>query len=676
MSAFPMNLPDFIQKWTTSSRTERASSQEHFIDLCRLLGQPTPNEADPTGEHCAFEKGVTQTTGGQGYADVWKQHHFGWEYKGRHANLNAAYQQLLRYREDLKNPPLMVVCDLDRFEVHTNFTDTAKKVYAFNLSDLASPTPTPTCPLPPLEVLRAVFTEPQKLRPEQTTEQVTKEAAVQFATLADSLRQRGEEPQRAAHFLMRLLFCLFTEDIRLLPAGLFTKTVENSRRQPSSLTPRLRQLFGAMATGGFFGSDNIAHFDGGLFADDDALDLTAADLSVLSRASQLDWASVEPAIFGTLFERSLDPSKRAQLGAHFTSRDHILMVVEPVLMAPLRRRWKEIQQQAQELIARRDASTGRARENRQQELTRLLMGFAREIAAIRVLDPACGSGNFLYVALKLLLDLEKEVIMFATANGLTAFIPQVGPEQLFGIEVNPYAHELAQVVVWIGYIQWLRDNGFGFPSAPILKPLHNIVRMDAILAFDEEGRSIEPEWPEAEVVIGNPPFLGNKKMRSQLGDVYVDDLRRLYRGRVPGGADLVAYWFERTRAEIAGSKTARAGLLATQSIRGGANRTVVERIQDSGDIFMAWSDRRWILDGAAVQVSMIGFSSVPQPFHVLDGLSVQKINPDLTSGLDLTIARPLADNRRLAFQGPVMVGPFDIDPSTAERFLSQYNLHG
>ena len=178
-------------------------------------------------------RGLTKTSGGQGWADVWKRGRFAWEYKGKHANLRAAYQQLLQYREDLDNPPLLVVCDLDRFAVHTNFTGTAKRVYAFSLADLAAPVATEGSALPPLDVLRAVFTAPERLRPERTAEYVTEQAAAEFATLAESLRQRGVDPERAAHFLMRLLFCLFAEDIDLLPRRLFTRLVEQTRRRPA-----------------------------------------------------------------------------------------------------------------------------------------------------------------------------------------------------------------------------------------------------------------------------------------------------------------------------------------------------------------------------------------------------------------------------------------------------------
>src|SRR5208337_3686149 len=197
-----------------------------------------------------------------------------------------------------------------------------------------------------------------------------------------------------------------------------------------------------------------------------------------------------------------------------------------------------------------------------------------------------GSGNFLYVALKSLLDLWKEVSVFGATRGLAHLLPyQVNPAQLSGIEINVYAQELASVVVWIGYIQWLHDNGFGVPPAPILQRLHNIRRMDAVLTHDEHGEPVEPEWPQADVIIGNPPFLGDKKMREGLGDRYVDELRSLYADRVPGGADLVTYWFEKARAQIGEDKARRAGLLATNSISMMGNRPVLERLKETGDIF-------------------------------------------------------------------------------------------
>ena len=562
-----LSIPEFVARWQRSTLSERSAAQSHFINLCEILGQPCPADVDQEGNTYTFEKGVTKTSGGDGFADVWMRGFFAWEYKGKHKDLNAAYQQLLQYREDLENPPLLVVCDLDRFEVHTNYTNTQKQIFAFELADLVKNQPTATCKLPPLEVLRAVFTDPGRLKPGQTTAQVTEAAAAQFSKLAESLRSRGVPSERAAHFLMRLLFCLFSEDIGLLPGKLFSRLVESNLQRPAEFTKRLRQLFSAMAgEQGSFGEHDIPYFDGGLFSDDEAYDLTRDDLAVLALSSVLDWSSIEPAIFGTLFERSLDPDKRSQLGAHYTSEADIRLIVEPVLMEPLRRRWAEVEQKAAEIIEKSKTQQKAGQTKSRKALSDLLMGFAAELSKVRVLDPACGSGNFLYVALKQILDLEKKVSVFAASNGLSGLLPRTSPEQLYGIETNVYAHELASVVVWIGYIQWQHDNGFHFGSHPILKPLKNIKRMDAVLAYDEKGRPVEPAWPDADVIIGNPPFLGDKKMREGLGDKYVDDLRNLYEGRVPGGADLVTFWYERAREQMQAGNAKRAGLLATNSI--------------------------------------------------------------------------------------------------------------
>ncbi len=655
----------FAARWAKSTLSERASAQAHFIDLCRMLGEPTPTEADPTGEFYAFERGVEKTGGGKGFADVWYEGHFAFEYKGKHKDLKAAYDQLLRYREDLGNPPLLVVCDIDRFEVHTNFTNTVKKVYAFANAELPEPEN--------LRVLRALFQNPDALAPAATSEHVTLEAAKGFATLADGLRERGVEPERAAHFLNKLLFCLFAEDVGLLPKGLFSEILKASSANPEWFVEYTRDLFSKMAVGGHTMLKKIRHFNGGLFADADTLPLSPSELATLAEVSKLDWGSVEPAIFGTFFERSLDPRLRAKLGAHYTSREDILALIEPVLMAPLREEWARVQQEALAQAAKADGQTERKAHNSRERAVRTLQAFAERLRRVRVLDPACGSGNFLYMSLKELLDLEKEVSAFSARLGMTPFFPEVSPDQLFGMELSPYAHELAQVVVWIGYLQWKADNGYGDQTEPILGQMENIKEMDAILSHDAEGVPVEPEWPQADFVVGNPPFLGGKRMRAELEDAYVDDLFALYEGRVPREADLVTYWFERTRSLIESGRLKRAGLIATNSIRGGKNREVLKRINASpgGGIFFAESDRPWVQNGAAVRVSMVGFGDGSQKEgYTLDGLPVGAINSDLTGSLDLTSARRLAENRSLAFMADTKGGPFDISPQIASRMLS------
>ena len=306
---------EFVAKWRASHLTESAASQEHFIDLCRMLGHETPAQADSEGTWFTFEKGAEKSTGGQGWADVWKKGFFAWEYKGKHKDLDAAYAQLLRYCDALLNPPLLVVSDMETIVIHTNFNNAVKREIRLPLDDLTTD--------PGQATLRAVFTAPDNLKSEETPEGVTKKAAVEFAKLAESLRKRGADSEEAAHFLIRILFCLFAEDIKLLPDKLLSRLVAETRDDPETFRRQLRTLFGHMVKGGFFGLDRIPHFNGGLFDDDTVLDLATDDLRTLQKVSQLDWSSIEPSILGTLFERGLDPDKRSQIGAHYTSRDDI-----------------------------------------------------------------------------------------------------------------------------------------------------------------------------------------------------------------------------------------------------------------------------------------------------------------------------------------------------------------
>ena len=232
-----------------------------------------------------------------------------------------------------------------------------------------------------------------------------------------------------------------------------------------------------------------------------------------------------------------------------------------------------------------------------------LRGFLERLRGFTVLDPACGSGNFLYLALHALKDVEHRVQLEAESMGLQRAFPAVGPANVKGIEINPYAAELARVSVWIGEIQWMRRNGFSGARDPILEPLETIECRDAILAADGG----EPAWPEADAVIGNPPFLGGKLLRGILGGASVEALQRLYGARIHGEADLVCHWFDKAARLVADGKLGRAGLVATNSIRGGRNRAVLDRIVEKGVIYDAWADEPWVVDGAAVRVSLVCF---------------------------------------------------------------------
>ena len=312
-----------------------------------------------------------------------------------------------------------------------------------------------------------------------------------------------------------------------------------------------------------------------------------------------------------------------------------------------------------------------------KDFDKCLQDFAERLAHVEVLDPACGSGNFLYVALNLLLELEREVLAYADIHGLTLF-PGIRPTQLHGLEINTYAAELAQVVIWIGFLQWMHFHGYVTPRNPVLQSFESIIQQDSIIDLSDPENPKETEWPAAEFIVGNPPFLGDKKMRAELSDNYVEAVRRLYEGRLPGQSDLCCYWFEKSRAMIEARRAKRAGLIATQGIRGGANRICLERIKQTGDIFFAFADRDWILDGATVHVSMVGFDGGHEKAKSLDGVTVDAIHADLRAGnrADVTKAKLIPANAAKCFLGVMKAGSFDISETVALEWLNTPNPHG
>jgi len=667
---------EFVNKWRGVQLTERSAAQQHFLDLCELVGHPKPAEVDKTGDSFTFERGAAKLGGGDGWADVWKKGFVAGEYKGRHKDLDAAYNQLLQYRDALENPPLLFTCDLDRIVVHTNFTATPVVTYEIRLADLATPLG--------LARLHAMLFNPEALRPGTTCAAITAAAAGRLADLAQALRARGLDARQVAHFLDRVVFCLFAEDIGLLPADLFTGILAATRREPARFTAYLTGLFTAMATGGDYLLHPIRHFNGGLFDSPTVLDLTADELRAVYEVSALDWSAIDPSIFGTLFVRGMDPALRSQLGAEFTGREDIETLVEPVVMAPLRREWTAVLGAVDAALPPGPYGPGIAPAMSPRKLRKLrleaatiLHRFLDRLATVKVLDPACGSGNFLYVVLQKLKDLEKEVLVLAQDRLQESFLPRVGPWQLYGLEVNPYAHDLAQMTVWIGYLQWTRANGFNVPHDPVLKPLTSNFRCaDAILDRSDPDHPREPEWPAVDFLVGNPPFLGGKLLRRELGDAYVDGLFGVWSERVPHEADLCGYWFEKARAHLEHGGCQRVGLLATQGIRGGANRRVLERIQASGRIFFAESDRPWVLDGASVHVSMVGFDGGSESAYRLDGRPVKSIGANLTAGVDITAAARLPANAGLAFMGDTKGGSFELPAARAVAMLLPPNPHG
>jgi hypothetical protein len=508
----------------------------------------------------------------------------------------------------------------------------------------------------------------------RSREEITEDVARLFGQIVQAMQNQGTyDSNRSPYFLAKLAFCLFAEDVGLLPQGLgekggvFSEIVRESGSDPLKLASYLGQLFQAMNTGGSVLLRDIPYFNGALFQDSQTQALPPTALYPLEQACRENWASVSPTIFGTLFERWLDPAKRSELGAHYTSQRDIEVLVKPMIISPLRRHWLSLQEAIKTARQKYESAENRqAQLKAENHLLTLRAQILDRVRQITVLDPACGSGNFLYVSLRYLLDFEKEVLSSPLWAGLPGERPGVHPRQLFGMEKDPIAHALASIVVWIGYIQWLLEHGYRYLQEPILEDLSgNILWMDAILT--PEGG--EPAWPRVDVVLGNPPFLGEKLQRRELGEAYVDQLRALYEDRLSGNADLVLYWFERARREIEQGRLKRAGLLATNSIRQPTNRAVLERIKSTGDIFLAWSDRPWQLPGAAVRISMVGFDDGSETVKTLDGAPVESINADLRNSIDATQARRLAENANLSFMGVTPGGPFDVEEAQARAWI-------
>ena len=364
-----------------------------------------------------------------------------------------------------------------------------------------------------------------------------------------------------------------------------------------------------------------------------------------------------------------------------------MRIVEPVVVRPWLAAWEtEKAEIAGRLERASTAKSQAARTQQRGQAERTLRAFLERLREFIVLDPACGSGNFLYLALHALKDLEHRVQLEAEAMGLQRAFPAVGPANVRGIEINAYAAELARVSVWIGEIQWMRRNGFHESRDPILKPLETIECRDAIL--NPEGG--EPEWPAADVIIGNPPFLGGKLLNTHLGEDYVSRIFEIYAGRVPAEADLVCYWFVKAGERIGAGGAKRVGLVSTNSIRGGANRRALRTAVEGRPIFEAWSDEPWMIDGAAVRVSLVCFGrpeslspgagardgSAPAPERRLDGEPVDAVHADLTArrggaGVDLTGVQRLYRNMGVAFMGDTKGGPFDIPGEQARKWLRE-----
>ena len=684
-----MNPKDFIRMWehggSRDGENERQGAQAYFLDLCELLDVPKPGTAG-ADEGYVFEKKTDAVGQVRGFADVFWRGRFAWENKAPGKNLDAALRQLLGYSLALANPPILVVCDRHTIRIHTQFNGHPSVQHVIEIKHLDDPIKR--------ELLRRVWLDPESFRPKETNRDITEKAAKSFALLADGLRKRGPQDSPAreayaeqiAHFLTQTVFCFFAEDVGLLPGRMMEKIVGNRHLSSQLLTDALQKLMDTMRSGGMFGADYVPWFNGGLFKQVSVPKLEITDITELRNASRLDWSAIDVSIFGTLFERGLDPAKRSQLGAHYTDTATIERIIEPVVRRPLLLNWEHAAQE----IRRAMAKSVKKNDKHAKQAQAVYAAYLQSLADFKILDPACGSGNFLFLGLKALKDLEHQVITEAEVLGLERPVDlATGPANMLGIEINEYAAELARVTVWIGELQWRKDKGYPFKDNPILEPLDFIEHRDALLVrhpVRPEPNPVRPEpvegpqftyteaqWPKVSVVIGNPPFLGGSKKRGELGDEYFEALASVFKDRVPGGADLVCYWFDKARKAIQTQGLGAAGLVATQSIRSGSNRKVLEAITRDTRIFDAWADEPWVNEGAAVRVSLVAMGWGECCF--LNGQRVDAVTADLgdSSLGNITDSALLVANRDVSFEGVQKNGPFEIRGELARQWLRAPN---
>ena len=713
----------FIAEWRDAQASERANGQAFVIGLTELVGAATPGVAtgDVRRDAYVFERPVRFHDGPKesvGFADLYKRGAVVLETKqgvdaeraaqGKRqrkghgvrgtgaweAVMEAAKNQAARYARNLEAaepvPPFLAIVDVGHcVDLYADFGGTGRlyapfpsaEAYRVRLADLRDPAVR--------ERLRLVFEDPYALDPARRQAAVTQELAGRLAELAASLDadapDDAERVERTAGFLTRSLFCMFAEDAGLLPDRAFSRLLEAYRDRLDVLPQALTGFFRAMDEGGFvMGVDvTVPEFDGVLFRDRWAPELDRDQLDGLLEAAAMDWREVEPAIFGTLVERALDPKKRRHMGAHFTPRAYVERVIGPAVIEPLREEWEGVRAAARAAEAEgEEATSPKAARAKRAEARDLISGFLGRLARVRVLDPACGSGNFLYVTFAGLKALEGEVRAALRRFGQTESLELEGvavtPHQMLGIELGARAAAVADLVLWIGYLQWhQRTHGGAQPlPEPILKGYGQVEHRDALLDADG-GRAA---WPEADFVVGNPPFVGKgQPMRESLGQETLDRLAAAY-PEVPGSVDLVMYWWERAAEAVRAGRVRRFGLITTSSITQTFNRRIVERHLDAEDDPLALSfaipNHPWVDDGADVRMAVtVGVrasefdagagrlatvaSETPTDGGVPDvelAEAVGEVHADLTVGADVTQAEKLEANASLSSFGVMVSG--------------------
>ena len=735
-------ITTFITKWqnTQGQGAELADFQSFARDLCDALNLPHPDpksDANKDGAYI-FERPVDsfdtdgQLKQGKNRIDLYRRDSFVMEGKqtgkkigshGWNTAMKKAFHQAENYVRTLPadegRPPFIMVVDVGRsIQLYSEFSCSGGLYQHYPNTGNFTITLADITRTDIQQRLQTLWLEPHALDESKYAAEVTREVSATLAELAKSLEQTGFEVGRTAHFIKRCLFTMFSEDVDLIPEGSFTTLLEDLKQTPEHFVDSMTSLWNAMNTGGFEGQlrTKLRRFNGGLFTDIDPIPLNVEQIQLLIDAAKADWRYVEPAIFGTLLERALDPRERHKLGAHYTPRAYVERLVMPTLIEPLREKWNTVQVEVEVLLQ------GETK-NAEEKARNTLREFHHHLCNIKILDPACGSANFLYVALEHLKRLEGEVLnSIRDLSGGQASMDAKGftvdPHQFLGIEINPRAAAIAEIVLWIGYLQWhYRIHGELDLPDPILRDFKNIENRDALIEYDsreklldENGKVVtiwdglsfknsaatgelipddsqrtavysytnprKAEWPEADYVVGNPPFIGNKRMRKVLGDGYVDAIRKVW-SDVPDSADFVMYWWEISALNLSNQKSQRFGLITTNSLRQAFNRKVVQKYLSNKkplSIDFAIPDHPWVdsSDGADVRIAMtvassgnhqgilslsvLEYGSSNDEIKVSLESSIGKITPDLRSGADLTSAKALESNSLLSSRGVIPHG--------------------
>lgn len=739
-----MTIDEFIQRWSNNEGgAERANFPLFLTELCALLELPQPDPAAATHEHndYVFERAVTfrDEAGktGHGRIDLYKRGCFVLEakqsrqkggakevalptsqevlpgfaaipargrrsaHRGWDVLMRNAREQAEQYARALPAehvwPPFILVCDVGHaIEVFADFSGQGRNYRQFPdrggfriyLEDLRHEHVR--------DRLRAIWLDPHALDPAKHAAEVTRDIAKRLAHVSKLLEDRGYQAEPVAHFLMRCLFTMFAEDSGLLEKGSFAEVLADARSNPESFAPMLEELWRVMDTGGFSTTlrKAVRKFNGGLFAERTAVPLLKEEIGELYEAAKHVWTDVEPAIFGTLLEQALDKEERKRLGAHYTPRAYVERLVEATIIQPLKAEWEGAVL----------GTVERERESDPQAAIAAVHDFHVKLAKTRVLDPACGTGNFLYVALELMKRLEGDVLeVLADLGGQEALAMEtdtVHPRSFLGLELNPRAAAIAELVLWLGYLQWQMRNKASI-SDPVLEKLSNITPMDAVLKHDPErpkadGSGTElpnprrPEWPEADYIVGNPPFIGGKDIRSRLGDAYANALWKA-NPKINKSADFVMYWWDRAAEQLVrkGTKLKRFGFVTTNSITMEFSRRVIAKRMDarpSLSLLMAVPDHAWTKatkDAAAVRIAMTVAEKGKHHGQLLEVVSengldsdapdvllretIGEVHSDLTVGADVTRAKALLANEWLCSPGVKLHGSgFIVSPQEAE----------